>query len=445
MTRRLTVVVLAAGKGTRMKSSRAKVLHPVAGRSMLGHVLGAARALEPERVVLVLSPGQDAVRAEAERLAPDAVVVLQEPQLGTGHAVTVARAEVGDQPGDVLVLYGDTPLITTATLEQLLGARQSVDGAVAVMGFEPPERTGYGRLAFDAAGLAAIVEERHADEALKREGICNAGIMAMDRARLGTLLDAMPLREAKNEYYLTDIVHLARERGWACTAITAAWVEGVGVNSQAQLAVAEGWMQQRLRLAAMDGGTTLIAPETVFLCHDTVLGPDVEVEPHVVFGPAVTVEAGARVRSFCHLEGVRIGGGAVVGPFARLRPGTTIAEQARIGNFVEVKAARVERGAKINHLSYVGDASVGAGANLGAGTITCNYDGFAKHRTEIGGGAFIGSNTALVAPVRVGRGAIVGAGSTIVHDVPEDALATARSDQVNRPDAAVKFRAKRSR
>ncbi|HEX6143681.1 MAG TPA: bifunctional UDP-N-acetylglucosamine diphosphorylase/glucosamine-1-phosphate N-acetyltransferase GlmU [Geminicoccaceae bacterium] len=444
MSRRLSVVVLAAGKGTRMRAVRPKVLHPIAGRSMLGHVLAVAAGLGPERVVLVLAAGMDRVAAEVDRISPGARRVIQEPQLGTGHALMVARDHLPDE-GDVLVLYGDTPLITPCTLEELLESRRRADAAVAVMGFEPPDRTGYGRLLFDERGLAALVEERHADAALRRDGICNAGLMAFDAARLGPLLDALTLREGKNEYYLTDVVEHARARGWTCSAITAPWVEGLGINSQVQLAEAEARMQARLRAAAMDGGATLIAPETVFLCHDTRLAADVEVHPHVVFGPGVAAEPGARILSFCHLEGVRIAGGAQIGPFARLRPGTEVAEGARIGNFVEVKAASIEAGAKVNHLTYVGDARIGAKANVGAGTITCNYDGFAKHRTEIGAGAFIGSNSALVAPVRIGERAIVGAGSTITRDVPDDSLSTARGAQVDRPGGAAKFRARRSR
>jgi bifunctional UDP-N-acetylglucosamine pyrophosphorylase/glucosamine-1-phosphate N-acetyltransferase len=440
----LSVVVLAAGKGTRMRTQRPKVLHRIAGRTMLDHVLAAAATLAPERIVVVLADGMEQIAAAIGRSHPEARVAIQSPQQGTGHALMVARDHL-PASGEVLVLYGDTPLITSDTLGALRSARAEVDGAVAVMGFVPPDRGGYGRLRFDDRGLAALVEERHADEALKRDGICNAGIMALDGARLGPLLDALVLREGKNEFYLTDVVEHARARGWACTAITAPWVEGIGVNSQAQLAAAEAHMQARLRLAAMDGGATLIAPETVFFSYDTRIGQDVEVHPQVVFGPGVVIEPGATIFPFSHLEGVRVAGNARIGPFARLRPGADIGDGARIGNFVEVKAATVEAGAKINHLSYIGDARIGADANVGAGTITCNYDGFAKHRTEIGAGAFIGSNTALVAPVRVGDGAIVGAGSTIVRDVPEDALSVARGEQRDSERGGARFRAKRSR
>jgi bifunctional UDP-N-acetylglucosamine pyrophosphorylase/glucosamine-1-phosphate N-acetyltransferase len=322
MPRALTVVVLAAGKGTRMRSPRPKVLHPVAGRSMLGHVLVTAAALAPERVVVVLAEGMAQVAAEVERQSPGALIVIQEPQLGTGHALMVARDQLTDR-GEILVLYGDTPLITAATLERLLAARSEIGGAVAVMGFEPPDRAGYGRLMFDGAGLAAIVEERHADETLKRQGICNAGIMVIDGTRLGALLDSLELRQGKQEYYLTDIVRHARARGWPCTAMTAPWVEGIGVNSQTQLAEAEAWMQKRLRAAAMDRGVTLTAPEAVFLAFDTEFEPGVEVGPYVFFGPGVRVAAGARILPFCRLENVTIPAGAEVGSSPKVVGGPT--------------------------------------------------------------------------------------------------------------------------
>jgi bifunctional UDP-N-acetylglucosamine pyrophosphorylase/glucosamine-1-phosphate N-acetyltransferase len=444
MSRPLSVVVLAAGKGTRMKAGRPKVLHPLAGRAMLGHVLASAARLEPARVVVVLAPGMEAVEEEIGRGSLPAEIVIQELQQGTGHALMVARDAL-PQSGVVLVLYGDTPLITAKTLQSLLDARDERQAAVAVLGMRPPDPGGYGRLAFDDLGLAAIVEERHADEALRRDGVCNAGIMAIDAECLGPLLEQLELREAKNEYYLTDIVHLARARGLACTAIEGPWLEGVGVNSQMQLAEAEALMQDRLRQDAMAAGVTFTAPETVFLCHDTELAPGVEVGPYVVFGPGVRVAEGARILPFSHLTGASLGPGAEVGPFARLRPGTEIAAGVRIGNFVEVKNGRIEPGAKVNHLSYIGDARVGAKANVGAGTIVCNYDGFGKHWTEIGAGAFIGSNTALVAPVSVGEGAIVGAGSTITRDVPAQSLSIARGRQADICEGATRLRERLSR
>jgi bifunctional UDP-N-acetylglucosamine pyrophosphorylase / glucosamine-1-phosphate N-acetyltransferase len=444
MTDQLTVVVLAAGQGTRMRSPRPKVLHPLAGRPLLGHVLAVAAELAPARTVVILAPEMAAVEAEIARGPLPARIVIQEPRRGTGHALMVARPEL-PAGGEILVLYGDTPLITAATLAGLLEARRQADAAVAVLGMRPPDPAGYGRLAFDDHGLARIVEERHADAGLRREGLCNAGIMALDAARLAPLLEGLELRPEKNEYYLTDIVERACARGWACAAIEGPWVEGLGVNSQAQLAEAEAHMQQRLRAAAMAAGATLIAPDTVHLCWDTALQPEVEVGPYVVFGPGVRVGEGARILPFSHLEGVSLARRARIGPFARLRPGSVVGEGARIGNFVEIKNAQLEPGAKVNHLSYIGDATVGAAANVGAGTITCNYDGFAKHWTTIGAGAFIGSNSALVAPVSVGEGAIVGAGSTITRDVPDAAIGVARGEQRNLQGGAARFRQRRAR
>jgi bifunctional UDP-N-acetylglucosamine pyrophosphorylase/glucosamine-1-phosphate N-acetyltransferase len=438
----VTVVVLAAGKGTRMKSPRPKVLHRLAGRSMIHHVLAVAAELEPTRAVVVLAPDVADVAAEVDRGPQPATIVFQEPQLGTGHALLVARDQL-PAAGEVLVLYGDTPLLSSATLRRLLEARRAAGAAVAVLGMRPPDPAGYGRLAFAGGELAAIVEERHADEALRRDGLCNAGIMAFDAARLGALLDALELRTPKNEYYLTDAVEHARARGWPCAALEMPWLEALGVNSQAQLAEAEAVLQDRLREAAMAAGVTLIGPETVFLASDTELEEGVEVGPYVVFGPGVRVASGARILCFCHLEGVTIGPAAQIGPFARLRPGAEIGERARVGNFVEVKNAKLEAGAKANHLSYIGDARVGAKANIGAGTITCNYDGFGKHWTEIGAGAFIGSNTALIAPVTIGKGAVVGAGSTINRDVPPGSLSIARGRQTDIQDGAARLRARR--
>jgi bifunctional UDP-N-acetylglucosamine pyrophosphorylase/glucosamine-1-phosphate N-acetyltransferase len=433
MSASVTVVVLAAGKGTRMKSPRPKVLHRLAGRSMIHHVLAVAAAIEPARAVVVLAPEMADVAAEVDRGPLPATVAFQEPQLGTGHAVLVTRDQL-PAAGDVLVLYGDTPLLTPGTLRRLLEARRAAGAAVAVLGMRPPDPAGYGRLAFEGGALAAIVEERHADDALKRDGLCNAGIMAFDAARLAPLLDALELRTPKNEYYLTDAVEHARARGWPCVALEMPWLEAVGINSQAQLAEAEAVVQDRLRQAAMAGGVTLIGPETVFLAADSRLEQDVEVGPYVVFGPGVRVACGARILPFCHLEGVAIGERVQIGPFARLRPGAEIGPGARVGNFVEVKNAVLEAGAKANHLSYIGDARVGAKANIGAG----------KHWTEIGAGAFIGSNTALVAPVTIGAGAVVGAGSTINRDVPPGSLSIARGRQTDIPDGAARLLARRT-
>ena len=440
----VTVVVLAAGKGTRMRSPRPKVLHPLAGRSMIGHVLAAAAALAPARVVVVLAPDMAEVAAEVEGGPQPAAIAIQDPQQGTGHALMVARDHL-PAAGDVLVLYGDTPLLLPATLARLLEARREADAAVAVLGMRPPDPAGYGRLLFAGGALVAIVEERHADAALQRDGLCNAGIMALDAARAGPLLDALELRAAKNEYYLTDVVERARGRGWTCVALEMPWLEALGINSQAQLAEAEAVLQERLRAAAMAGGVTLIGPQTVFLAADTALEAGAEVGPYVVFGPGVRVAEGARILPFCHLEGVAIGPGAQIGPFARFRPHSEIGAGAKVGNFVEVKNATLEPGAKANHLSYLGDARVGAKANVGAGTIVCNYDGFAKHRTEIGAGVFVGSNTALVAPLTVGAGAVIGAGSTITRDVPPDSLSIARAEQADIAQGAARLRARRAR
>ncbi|HEX6114956.1 MAG TPA: bifunctional UDP-N-acetylglucosamine diphosphorylase/glucosamine-1-phosphate N-acetyltransferase GlmU [Geminicoccaceae bacterium] len=443
MSSTVTVVILAAGKGTRMKSPRPKVLHRLAGRSMIGHVLSLAASLDTQRTVVVLAPDMAEVAAEVDRGPQPAAIAFQEPQLGTGHALMVARDHLRPT-GDVLVLYGDTPLLLPTTLIRLLEARRAADAAVAVLGMHPPDPAGYGRLAFEDGELAAIVEDRHADDALRQDGLCNSGIMAFDAARLRTLLDALELRTPKNEYYLTDVVEHARGRRWGCIAVEIPWIEAIGVNSQAQLAEAEAVLQERLRQAAMAGGTTLIGPDTVFLAADTTLEEDVEVGPYVVFGPGVRVAQGARILSFCYLEGVTIGPGAQIGPFARFRPHSEVGAGAKVGNFVEVKNATLEAGAKANHLSYIGDAHVGAKANIGAGTITCNYDGFAKHRTDIGEGAFIGSNTALVAPVTIGDGAFVGAGSTISRDVPPGSLSIARGRQTDIADGAARLRARRT-
>jgi bifunctional UDP-N-acetylglucosamine pyrophosphorylase/glucosamine-1-phosphate N-acetyltransferase len=350
MSQSLVTVILAAGKGTRMKSGRPKVLHPLAGRSLLGHVVHVAARLEPENTVVVLARDMAEIEAELERLPGPIAVAVQDPPLGTGHALMAARDEL-PASGDILVLYGDTPLLTAGTLMQLLAARRERDAAVAVFGFRPPDPTGYGRLSFDDEGLAALVEERHADEALRRDGLCNAGIMAVDAARLGPLLDALEVKQPKGEYYRTDIVEHARARGWACTAIEGPWEEGHGVNAQVQLAEAEAVIQRRLRLQAMERGVTMSAPETVHLAADTALAAGVEIEPYVVFGPGVRVEAGARILSFCHLADTVVGVGCAVGPFARLRGGTVLSDGARIGNFVEAKNAAVGAGATAMHLS----------------------------------------------------------------------------------------------
>jgi bifunctional UDP-N-acetylglucosamine pyrophosphorylase / glucosamine-1-phosphate N-acetyltransferase len=424
----LCVIILAAGKGTRMKNTLPKVLHPLAGRSLIEHVLAAAGALLPARTVVVLAPGMRDVAAVVgrSRLAP--IVVLQEPQLGTGHALMAARSAL-PEVGTVLVMFGDTPLLTDTTLQRLVEAREAENAAVAVLGIRPDDPAGYGRLRVDDGRLLEIVEDRHADAVLRRNAACNAGVMAFDAARLGVLLQMLPLHPEKNEHYLTDAVAAAVARGWMCVAMDGPASEGIGINSQAQLAEVTRLLQERLRATAMAGGVIMPVPETVHLATDTEIAPGAVIEPYVVFGPGVRIGAGAIVHSFSHLERAVVAQGAEIGPFARLRPGSEIGEGAKIGNFVETKNTKLAPGAKANHLAYLGDTVVGSKANVGAGTITCNYDGFGKHPTQIGAGAFIGSNTALVAPVSVGAQAIVAAGSVVTRDVPEDGFAVARARQ----------------
>ena len=439
MTEPLSVVVLAAGKGTRMRNSLPKVLHPLAGLPILGHVLRTAAALGPERIVVVLAPGMEAVAEAVLKLAPGAQVAIQQEPRGTGDAVAAALPLLADR-GAVVVLYGDTPLLLPATVRQLLDARRAADAAVAVLGMRPPDPSGYGRLSFIEGMLAEIIEERHADDALRREGVCNAGIMAIEAVRLRELLGALTIHPERGEVYLTDAVALARGRGWGATAVVGPWVEGLGVNSQAQLADVASHLQRRLRTQMLDAGVIMEAPDTVHLAYDTAIEPGAVIEPYVVMGPGVRIAAGAVVHAFSHLEGATVGPEASAGPFARLRPAAVLEPAAKVGNFVEIKAARIGAGAKVSHLSYIGDAELGARVNVGAGTITCNYDGYGKHRTEVGDDAFLGSNTLLVAPVKVGRASLVGAGSVIVRDVPEDALAVARARQENREGAAATLR-----
>ncbi len=421
------VIVLAAGLGTRMKSKLAKVLHPLAGRPMIAHLMATVEGLDPEDVAVIVGDFMDSV-CEAVSPFPTAV---QSERLGTAHAVLAARESIGDFDGDVLVLYGDTPLITPDTLDAMLDARHSdVDPAVVVLGFSPEDAGDYGRLIVgEDGGLDAIVEAKDASDEQLQVDLCNSGVMAIDGKAMWGLLDRVGSDNAKGEFYLTDIIALARADGRACAVVEGDPDELIGVNSRIELAEAEAILQDRLRFQAMENGVTLTDPTTVFLSHDTQLGEDVSIGPNVFFGPGVTVADGVTINAFCHLEGAAILGNASVGPFARLRPGTTVSEGAKVGNFVEVKNAMLEPGAKASHLSYIGDAHIGAGANIGAGTITCNYDGYFKSKTIIGKGAFIGSNTALVAPVTIGDGAVVGAGSTVSKDVDVDALAVTRAPQ----------------
>ena len=438
---RAAAIILAAGKGTRMKSHLPKVLHPIAGRPMIGHVLASLAPLGCAPIVVVVGPGMEAV---SKAVAPNRTA-LQAEQLGTGHAALAAKAALGQREGDVLILYGDTPFISTETFEALLARRHAEDRpAAVVLGMRPDDPTGYGRLLVDGEGqLEAIVEHRDATAEQRRIGLCNSGVMAVDGALLWDLLGEVGNDNAKGEYYLTDIVALARRRGRLAAAIEAPAEELVGINSRAELAAAEALLQDRLRARAMEGGATLIDPASVWLSFDTRLGCDVVIGPHVVFGPGVEVADGVVIRSFCDLEGARIEAGAEIGPFARLRPGSIIGPKAKVGNFVETKNTTLAAGAKANHLTYLGDTRVGEKTNVGAGTITCNYDGFGKYRTEIGAGAFIGSNSALVAPVTVGDGAIIAAGSVITQDVAADALAVGRGRQVEKSGWARLFREKK--
>ena len=443
MTKEKTAaIVLAAGLGTRMESRLPKVLHPLAGRPMIGHLMETLAGMDLERIVVVVGDDMEAV---AEAVAPHPTVVQKE-RLGTGHAVRTACEAVDGFDGTVLVLYADAPLISVETLTRMIEARRAAPRpAVVVLGFRPSDPGPYGRLIVGADGtLQAIVEAGDATPGQGAIALCNAGVMAIDGRPLPGLLARIGTDNAKGEVYLTDIVAMARGDGLTCAVVEGDEAELIGVNSRADLARAEAVVQQRLRAAAMAGGATLADPETVYFSHDTRLGRDVTVGPHVVFGPGVAVGDDVEIRAFCHIEGARIATGARIGPFARLRPGADIAAEAHIGNFVEIKNATVETGAKINHLAYVGDSRVGAKANVGAGTITCNYDGFAKHHTDIGAGAFIGSNTALVAPVTVGDGAIIGAGSVITGDVAADALALTRADQEELKGWAKRFRGRRS-
>jgi bifunctional UDP-N-acetylglucosamine pyrophosphorylase / glucosamine-1-phosphate N-acetyltransferase len=433
MTR--TAVILAAGFGTRMKSALPKTLHRIAGRPMLRHLLASCEQVF-DRIVVVVGPDMDAVRREA---APHVSVVQQERR-GTAHAALVAVPEFGH--GEVAVLYADNPLIRSETLLRLLDRRAFGDAALALLAFRPPDPGSYGRVLARDGFVERIVEWIDAAEAERAETLCNAGVLCAASADMARWLAAVRADNAKGECYLTDVVALARAEGGRVVAVEAPADELAGINSRAELAAAEAVVQSRLRAAAMDAGVTMIDPGSVFLCADTAIGPDVTIEPNVFFGPGVTVAAGAQIRAFTHLEGCTVGPGCIVGPHARLRPGTELGRNVHVGNFVELKAARLGDGAKASHLTYLGDADIGAETNIGAGTITCNYDGYAKHRTKIGARAFIGSDTALVAPVTVGDGAITAAGSVITEDVPADALAIARGRQVTKHGRAAEIRAK---
>jgi bifunctional UDP-N-acetylglucosamine pyrophosphorylase / glucosamine-1-phosphate N-acetyltransferase len=433
---------LAAGEGTRMRSARPKVLHAIANRSLLAHVLDAVGKAGGTMAAVVVGPNADAVASETKRVLPGAEIFIQAERKGTAHAVLAAKAAIARAPDDVLVIFADTPLIRPQTLVRMRDSLAQ-GAAIVVLGFRPRDPTGYGRLIVDEGELVAIREELDASPAERALDLCNGGLMAFAGTSALAILERIGNANRKGEYYLTDAVAIARAMGLKATVIETEEDDVRGINTKAQLAETEAVLQQRLRQAAMEAGVTLVAPETVHLSVDTKFGRDVTVEPFVVFGPGVTVEDNAVIRSFSHLERAHVGNGALVGPYARLRPGAHLGEGVHIGNFVEVKEAVIETGAKANHLSYIGDATVGAGANVGAGTITCNYDGIAKHRTEIGKNAFIGSNSALVAPVKIGDGAYVGSGSVITQDVPAEALAVARGRQTVKEGWAARLRARK--
>lgn len=443
MTKSVGVIVLAAGKGTRMKSSLHKVLHPIGGRAMIKHLLDTVSNLSPSHSTIVVGADRDQLEGALDNVS----FAVQEPQLGTGHAVMAARDSFKSFAGDILILYGDVPLITQETLEAMLAARRSEDAPVAVvLGFRPTDPAAYGRLVTaDDGSLDRIVEFKDASEAERAIMLCNSGIMCVDGARLFELLEGLSDDNAAKEYYLTDLVELARSAGEAVAVVEAGEDDVIGINSRAELAAAEQIFQGRMREKAMAEGATLLDPSSVYFSHDTVIGCDVMVEQNVVFAAGVTIEDHATIKAFSHLEGAIICSGASVGPYARMRPGAIIGEGAKIGNFVEIKKSTIEAGAKVSHLSYIGDARIGEKANIGAGTITCNYDGFNKHKTDIGAGAFIGSNTSLVAPVSVGNGAIVGAGSVVTRTVSGDALAVTRAQQRQIDGWATKFRNKKQK
>ena len=431
--------MLAAGEGTRMRSAQPKALHPLGGRSLLAHVMKTASAAGTDNLAIVVGPDHGAVAAEVRKLAPKAQIFEQRERRGTAHAVLSAAKAIKRGTDDVLVIFADTPLVRAATLSKLRGALAK-GAAVAVLGFKPADPHGYGRLITREDELLAIREDRDATSEERKIGFCNGGLMALTGKHALAILKRIGNANAKGEFYLTDAVAIARDMGLKAVAIETPEDDVRGINTKSQLAEAEAVLQRRLRMAALEAGVTMIAPETVFLSADTKLGKDVTIEPNVVFGAGVLVEAGATIKSFSYLEGAHVGKGARVGPFARLRPGADLGKDVHIGNFVEVKAAKIEAGAKANHLTYIGDARVGEGANVGAGTITCNYDGIAKHRTDIGKGAFIGANSALVAPVKVGDGAYIGTGSVVTKDVPAGALAIARVKQTVKEGWAKRLR-----
>jgi len=433
----VSLIILAAGQGTRMNSERPKVLHKLAAAPLLHHAMAAARALDPARTVVVAGHGAEAVAKSARAFDETAEIVLQDEQLGTGHAVAQAAPLLADAPGEAIVLYGDTPFIRAETLEAMLEARAR--HAVVVLGFEARDPGRYGRLILDGDSLARIVEYKDASDAERAVTLCNSGVICASAKDLFALVANLSNDNAAGEYYLTDIVALARARGLSAGVVICDEAETLGINTRAQLAEAEAEFQRRARAEALENGVTLTAPETVFFALDTFIGRDAVIGPNVIFGPGVTIESEAEIKGFCHLEGAHVSRGADVGPFARLRPGAELAEDVHVGNFVEIKNAILDEGVKVGHLTYLGDAHVGEHTNIGAGTVTCNYDGVMKHRTVIGKRAFIGSDTMLVAPVTVGDGALTGSGSVITEDVPAEAVAIGRARQVTKPGLATRL------
>lgn len=434
----LAIVILAAGKGTRMKSDLHKVLHPIAGRPMLEHLLASAAKLKPDRQVVVVGQGREQLEAA---VGERAAIAVQEPQHGTGHAVQQAQGALAGFSGDVLILYGDVPFVRTETMAAMIERLHAGDSpAVVVLGFEPENPLQYGRIIASDGRIVKMVEHKDASEEERACRMCNSGLMAVRSEELFALLDRVGNDNAQGEYYLTDIVNIANADGRTCAVtLTDDPDEVAGINSRAELAATEARWQHVRRQQAMADGVSLVAPETVWFAWDTEIGRDVLVEQNVIFGPGVTIADNAKIRAFCHIEGASIASGVEVGPYARLRPGTELQENSKVGNFVEVKKSVLGKGAKANHLTYLGDAEVGAGANIGAGTITCNYDGYFKYRTIIGERAFIGSNSALIAPVRIGADAIVAAGSAVSRDVADGELRLVRGEQLVKPGWADQF------
>ena len=436
----VALVILAAGKGTRMQSELPKVLHHLAGMPMLGHVISTGNSISPARMIIVTGHGAQAVETFAKDFNKNVETIVQPEQLGTGHAIDQARETLADFHGNVIILYGDVPLLKSSTLAKLNASLSKAD--LSVLGFETETPDRYGRLVVDNDNLKRIIEFKDASKSEKAIKLCNSGLMAISKTLLFELLTKINNQNASGEFYLPDIVEHAVAAGKSCKVMLCNELETMGVNSRAELSKAELEYQNRRRNAALENGVTMLAPSTVHFSYDTNIGCDTIIEQNVVFGPGVTVETGSQIKAFSHLEGAFVAKGSIVGPYARLRPGTKLEKNVKIGNFVEVKESRIATGAKVNHLSYIGNASIGARANIGAGTITCNFDGVMKHQTKIGTDAFIGSNTMLVAPVSVGKEALTASGSVIVNDVPNGALALGRSKQVNKPGLAIKLLAR---